>query len=117
MTGSGLQTHDFLMRLKKFEEALPPLLLELAQVMRRLVEEIERPQLEDVQQLHVDLRRVIGGKANLAAVCGKEGKLCPQCPFGAYLPTGFPYASEEKPICLPWIAEIHPEVVRVRGDS
>ena len=117
MTGTGLQTHDFLMRLKKFAEALPPLLLELAQVMRRLVEEIERPQLEDVQQLHEELRRVIGDKANLAAVCGEEGKLCPQCPFGAYLPSGFPFASEEKPLCLPWIAEIHPEVSRGRGDS
>ena len=45
MTTSGVQTHDFLMRLKKAEDSLPPLLLELAAVMRRMVEEIERPQL------------------------------------------------------------------------
>ena len=30
MTTSGLQTHDFLTRLKKAEDSLPPLLLELA---------------------------------------------------------------------------------------
>ncbi len=117
MTGSGVQTHDFLMRLKKSEENLPPLLLELARAMQRLVEELERPQLEDVQRLHEDLRRLIGEKTNLAAVCGTEGKLCPQCPFGAYLPSGFPYASEEKPLCLPWIAEVHPEVTRGSGSN
>ena len=67
MTTSGLQTHDFLMRLKKAEDNLPPLPLELAGVMRRMVEEIERPQLQDIQGLQAELRRLIGGTLS---VCG-----------------------------------------------
>ena len=58
MSTSGVQTHDFLMRLKKAEDSLPPLLLELAGVMQRMVEEIERPQLEDIQGLQAELRRL-----------------------------------------------------------
>ena len=54
MTTSGLQTHDFLMRLKKAGDSLPPLLLELAGLMQRMVEEIERPQLADIQGLQAD---------------------------------------------------------------
>ncbi len=51
MTTSGVQTQDFLMRLKKAEASLPPLILELAAVMARMIEEIDRPQLADIQGL------------------------------------------------------------------
>jgi len=103
MSFYGLQTMDFLERIKKFEGELPSLLLEMAGLLQRMIEEIERPQLEDVQGMQAELRRMIGGSERLAAVCGTEGKLCLQCPFGAYLPTGFSFASPEQPLCLPWI--------------
>jgi hypothetical protein len=109
MTTSGLQTHDFLTRLKKAEDSLPPLLLELAAVMRRMVEELERPQLADIQALQADLRRLIGDPQRLRDICGADGKLCVQCPFGAYLPSGFPHASEKQALCLPWIVIVHPQ--------
>ena len=51
MTGSGLQTQEFVRRLHKFAEELPPLLLELGQVMLRMIDEIERPEPEDRQYL------------------------------------------------------------------
>jgi hypothetical protein len=109
MSTSGLQTHEFLARLKKTEVSLPPLLLELAAVMRRMVEEIERPQLADIQGLQAELRRLIGDPQGLRDICGTEGLLCGQCPFGAYLPSGFPYASEQQALCLPWIVIVHPQ--------
>jgi hypothetical protein len=109
MTTSGVQTHDFLVRLKKAEESLPPLLLELSAVMQRMIAEIERPQLEDIQALQAELRRMIGDPQNLRDICGSEGQLCGQCPFGAYLPSGFPYASEQQALCLPWIVIVHPQ--------
>lgn len=108
MSPTGIQTHDFLMRLQKAESTLPPLLLELAQVMRRLIEEIAEPQLEDILRLQAELRRIIGDPQGLREICGTEGKFCPQCPFGAYLPSGFPYASEKQALCLPWIVVVHP---------
>ena len=94
MTTSGVQTHDFLTRLKKAEDSLPPLLLELAGMMRRMIETIDRPQLADIQGLQAEIRRLIGDPQSLRDICGTEGQLCGQCPFGAYLPSGFPYASE-----------------------
>ena len=109
MTTSGLQTHDFLTRLKKAEDSLPSLLLELAAVMRRMVEELERPQLADIQALQADLRRLIGDPQRLRDICGTEGQLCSQCPFGAYLPSGFPFASEQQALCLPWMVIVHPQ--------
>ncbi|MBI4643355.1 MAG: hypothetical protein HY790_10445 [Deltaproteobacteria bacterium] len=109
MTHYGLQTMDFLDRIKKFEGELPPLLLEMAELLKRMITEIERPQLEDVQRMQAELRRMIGGSERLVAVCGAEGKLCLQCPFGAYLPSGFPFASPEQPLCLPWIVLTYPE--------
>jgi len=109
MTHYGLQTMDFLGRLEKFEKELPPLLLEMARLVQRLIGEIERPQLEDIQQMQADLRRLIGEAPRLEAVCGTEGNLCPQCPFGAYLPTGFSFASLRQPLCLPWIVLTQPE--------
>ena len=109
MTTSGVQTHDFLMRLKKAEDSLPPLLLELAGLMQRMVEELERPQLADIQALQAALRALIGDPQRLRDICGTEGKLCSQCPFGAYLPSGFPYASEKQALCLPWIVVVHPQ--------
>ncbi|MDP3181634.1 MAG: hypothetical protein Q8M54_02310 [Desulfobaccales bacterium] len=117
MTGSGVQTHDFLMRLRKGADTLPPLLLELAQVMRRMIEGVDRPQLEDVQRLQADIRRLIGGAARLREVCGAEGQLCTQCPFGAYLPSGFPYASEQQALCLPWIVIMHPETTQTAASK
>lgn len=109
MTHYGLQTIDFLGRLQKFEEELPPLLLEMARLLQRLIEEIEKPQLEDIQQMQAELRRMIGDRERLEAICGREGKLCLQCPFGAYLPSGFPFASANQPLCLPWIVVTQPE--------
>lgn len=108
MSTSGVQTHDFLVRLKKAEESLPPLLLDLAAVMQRMIEEIARPQLEDIQALQAELRQLIGDPQRLRDICGSEGQLCGQCPFGAYLPSGFPYASEQQALCLPWIVIVHP---------
>lgn len=103
MTHYGLQTLDFMERLEKFENELPPLLLDMARLLQRLIAEIERPQLEDIERMQADLRRFIGDAARLEAACGTEGKLCLHCPFGAYLPSGFPYASRQQPLCLPWI--------------
>jgi hypothetical protein len=108
LTGYGLQTQDFIKRLETFT-ALPPLLQELAQVMLRLIQEIESPQLEDILRLQGELRSHIGEPARLRSVCGTEGKLCSQCPFGAYLPSGFPFASEDRAVCLPWIVVVHPQ--------
>ncbi len=108
MSTSGLQTHDFLKRLEKAGDSLPPLLLELAAAMKEMVETIARPQLEDIQKLHAELRRLTGDPQRLRDICGTEGQLCTRCPFGAYLPSGFPYASEQQALCLPWIVIVHP---------
>ena len=72
-----------------------------------MIAEIERPQLEDIQALQKELRHLIGDPQNLRDICGTEGKLCGSCPFGAYLPSGFPYAAEHQALCLPWIVVIH----------
>jgi hypothetical protein len=108
MMHGGIQTHDFLMRLQKVEAAFPPLLLELARVMERMIEEVANPQLEDIRKLHEELRELISDAEGLRAICGTEGEFCGQCPFGAYLPEGFPYASEQQALCLPWIVVVHP---------
>jgi len=104
----GIQTQDFLMRLKRGEETLPALLLDLARLMASMIEAIQRPELEDVQRLQAQLRQLIGDPQGLREICGLEGKLCQQCPFGAYLPSGFPCASEKQALCLPWIVVVHP---------
>jgi len=117
MTTSGVQTHDFLMRLDKAKESLPPLLLDLAAAMERMIAAIERPQLEDIQALHAELRGLIGDPQNLRDICGTEGRLCGQCPFGAYLPSGFPYAAEHQALCLPWIVIVHPQPTTGPADS
>jgi len=109
MTHYGLQTLDFLGRLEKFEKELPPLLLEMARLVQRLIAEIEQPQLEDIQRMQAELRQLIGDSVRLEAICGAEGNLCLQCPFGAYLPTGFSFASRKQPLCLPWIVVTQPE--------
>ncbi|MFZ5449171.1 MAG: hypothetical protein ACOZFS_11105 [Thermodesulfobacteriota bacterium] len=109
MSTSGVQTHDFLVRLQKAEQNLPPLLLELAAVMQQMIQEVERPQLEDIQALQRELRRLIGDPQYLRDICGTEGQLCGTCPFGAYLPSGFPFASEKQALCLPWIVIVHPQ--------
>ena len=116
MTQHGLQTQDFLERMEKFEQELPPLLLELSQIVKQMVEEIERPQLQDIQNMQEDLLKLLSGSEQLTAVCGTEGKLCVQCPFGAYLPTGFPFASPEQPLCLPWIVLTQP-ISKQRAES
>ena len=105
----GLQTHEFLTRLKKCEGELPPLLLDLARLMQTTIEGIASPQLENVLQLQAEMRRQIGDPQALREICGMEGSLCPRCPFGAYLPSGFPFASEERAVCLPWIVVVHPQ--------
>jgi hypothetical protein len=109
MTHYGLQTMDFLARLQKFAEELPPLLLEMARLLQQSIEAVDRPQLEDIQRMQAELRRLIGEAAALEGACGTEGTLCTKCPFGAYLPSGFPFASPQQPLCLPWIVLTHPE--------
>ena len=109
MTHYGLQTIDFLGRLQKFEQELPPLLLEMAQLVKQMIDAIEQPQLEDVQKMQAELLQMVSDSERLLAVCGSEGKLCVQCPFGAYLPSGFPFASPTQPLCLPWIVLTQPE--------
>jgi hypothetical protein len=109
MTHYGLQTMDFLERIKNFEAELPPLLQEMSHLLRRMIEEIERPQLEDVQKMQGELLRMIGDSEKLRALCGDAGNLCGKCPFGAYLPTGFNFASPTQPLCLPWIVLTQPE--------
>jgi hypothetical protein len=108
MTTGGIQTHDFLRRLRKTEDTLPTLLLELARVMERLIQEIANPEVEDIRKLQMQLRELIGDAEGLRDICGTEGEFCGQCPFGAYLPSGFPYASEKQALCLPWIVVVHP---------
>jgi hypothetical protein len=61
------------------------------------------------------LFRASGSK--LRDICGTTGKLCGQCPFGAYLPSGFPYASEQQALCLPWIVIIHPQPSHASEDD
>jgi hypothetical protein len=117
MTTSGVQTHDFLMRLQKAEDSLPPLLLELARVLQRMIEEVQRPELDDIQRLQTEIRRLIGDPQRLRDICGAEGQLCTRCPFGAYLPSGFPYASEKQALCLPWIVIVHPQPDAVPGNG
>jgi hypothetical protein len=109
MLSYGLQTLDFMKRLEKYEGELPPLLLQLARLMFRLIQEIEKPQLDDILRLQGQLREIMGTPDRLLEACGREGSLCQHCPFGAYLPSGFPYACEEKPVCLPWIVLVHPQ--------
>lgn len=108
MATGGIQTHDFLKRLEKVDDTLPPLLLELSRLLERMIQEVANPQLEDIRELHQQLRRLIGDAAGLRAICGTKGEFCSQCPFGAYLPSGFPYASEKQALCLPWIVVVHP---------
>ncbi|MFZ5451762.1 MAG: hypothetical protein ACOZF2_07835 [Thermodesulfobacteriota bacterium] len=108
MTYYGLQTSDFLERLQKFEQELPLLLVEMSQVLRQMIAEIERPQLGDVQKMQGELLLKVHDSEHLIAACGTEGKLCAHCPFGAYLPTGFSYASPAQPLCLPWIVLTQP---------
>ena len=115
MTTSGIQTHDFLTRLQKAADNLPPLLLELARVMECMIQELDKPQLEDIRKLHKDLRHLIGDAAGLRTACGTAGEFCSQCPFGAYLPAGFAYASEQQALCLPWIVVVHPMPSRPPG--
>jgi hypothetical protein len=115
MSYYGLQTLDFMERIKKFETELPPLLVEMSRLLLRMIEEIERPQLEDVQRMQGELRRLVGDSGQLIALCGSEGKLCGQCPFGSYLPTGFSFASPEQPLCLPWIVLTNPDAQKQSG--
>jgi hypothetical protein len=115
MSFHGLQTIDFLERLQKLEAEFPPLIREMAGLVQRLIEEIENPKLEDILRMQGELRRLIVDSQGLEEVCGLEGKLCGRCPFGAYLPTGFSFASPEQPLCLPWIVMKHPELQAKRS--
>jgi hypothetical protein len=108
MTTGGIQTHDFLMRLRKSQDTLPRLILQMARLMARQIEEIKQPQVDDIRNLQEQLRQMIGDADELRNFCGTEGNFCGQCPFGAYLPTGFAYASETQALCLPWIVVVHP---------
>ncbi len=100
----GLQTKDFRDRLDKGREDLPAIIIDLAEVLTDMIENIERPTRGDIARLHGRLRDIIGIKARLVEVCGNEGELCTICPFMAYVPTEINYASESQPLCLPWIA-------------
>ena len=78
-------------------------------VDRDLFQDLFKVVQEDIQGLQAELRRLIGDPQRLRDICGTEGQLCGQCPFGAYLPSGFPYASEKQALCLPWIVIVHPQ--------
>lgn len=104
MSMEGLQTKDFRDRLKKSRETLPQLVVELAELLDRTIEEIEKPTRGDIARLHRSMRAVIGTKESLINTCGNEGEICISCPFMAYVPTDIHFASESQPICLPWIA-------------
>ena len=101
MTTSGVQTHDFLMRLKKAGDSLPPLLLELAGLMQRMVEELERPQLADIQALQAALRALIGDPHRLRDICGTEGNLCANARLGHICLPGSPMPRRNRPCACP----------------
>jgi hypothetical protein len=100
----GLQTKDFFDRLEKRKNELPELILQLSEVLTRMVEETELPTRGDIARLHGGLREVIGSRDELIRTCGNDGKICGICPFMAYVPTEIHFASESQPFCLPWIA-------------
>jgi len=104
MPVEGLQTHDFLQRLDRSQSVLPSIIRTMAEALAKQVDEIEYPTPADISRLHEQFRQAVGARENLSAVCGIEGKLCVICPFAAYIPSEFPFASEEAPVCLPWIA-------------
>ena len=104
MPVEGLQTHDFFQRFERSRPVLPPLLVDMAQILMKLVDEIEYPTPADIARMHEQIRSTIGASENLSSICGTEGKVCVICPFAAYIPSDFPHASQEVPVCIPWIA-------------
>lgn len=104
MPVEGLQTHDFFQRLERCLPVLHPTILSMAQVLVKMIDEIEYPTPADIARMHEQIRSAIGLRENLSSVCGTEGKVCVICPFAAYIPSDFPHASEEIPVCIPWIA-------------
>jgi len=104
MPVEGLQTHDFFQRFERSSPVLHPILVNTAQVLMKMVDEIEYPTPADIARMHEQLRSAIGARENLSSVCGTEGKVCVICPFAAYIPSDFPFASEDVPVCIPWIA-------------
>ncbi len=104
MPVEGLQTHDFLQRLERSRPVLSSVIIAMAEVLAKQIDEIEYPTPADIARLHESLRSTAGTREDLSALCGLEGKVCVICPFAAYIPSDFPHASEEVPVCLPWIA-------------
>lgn len=104
MPVEGLQTHDFLQRLERSRSVLPPLIVSLAEILRTSIDEIEYPTPADISRMHERMRSISGTQEDLDRTCGREGKLCVICPFAAYIPSEFPHASREIPVCIPWIA-------------
>lgn len=104
MPVEGLQTHDFVQRLERSRATLPPLLLELSEVLVQMIDDIEYPTPADISRLHSRIREIVQDKQQLASTCGTEGKLCVICPYTAFIPSEFPFASQQVPVCLPWIS-------------
>lgn len=104
MPVEGLQTHDFAQRLHRSRPVLPPLVLSMASILVEMIDEIEYPTPADIARMHERVRSAAGSGESLAEVCGNEGKLCAICPFAAYIPSEFSHASQEIPVCIPWIA-------------
>jgi hypothetical protein len=76
----------------------------MSQILMKMIDEIEYPTPADIARMHEQLRSSAGTREDLSSVCGTEGKVCVICPFAAYIPSEFPHASEEVPVCIPWIA-------------
>jgi hypothetical protein len=104
MPVEGLQTHDFIQRLERSRSVLPSPIINLAEILQKLIDEIEYPTPADISRMHERMRAASGTQEDLDIVCGGEGKLCVICPFAAYIPSEFPHASREIPVCIPWIA-------------
>lgn len=104
MAIEGLQTHDFFQRFERSRSVLHPVILRLAETLVKMIDEIEYPTPADIARMHEQMRSVVGARENLSSVCGTEGKVCVICPFAAYIPSEFPHASEDVPVCIPWIA-------------
>lgn len=100
----GHQTAEFVERLARNRSKLPPVLVRLADRMHERVQAVEEPGPADIQALLQSLSGALHSRAELRQVCGEEGEWCGRCPFGAFIPPEFEFASETQPICLPWIA-------------
>lgn len=112
-TESGKLTEEFLQRMEQNQGELPEILVALARIQRKHIEETAEPSEENIKSLLGHLKEQLGGaeagRAKLTETCGNEGALCGLCPFGAFIPQEMGFASPVQPICLPWISVTQPD--------